>query len=197
MSTGASMRCAMRTLSRNPGEPCGDVVAAWHRDGAIFLCVVDGLGHGPDAHAAAAVAAGYVAEHLGEELARVFEGCDRALQHTRGVAMGLAVIRNERLTYGGIGNTRVMRVGRRDKRFMSDPGILGTGFRHLMLDSTGLEPGDLVLLFTDGLNERARIPRPKGAGGADLEAIADRFIEEWRRGRDDAGVLVYEHGGIE
>ena len=195
MSVGGGLPVAMRTLSRTPGEPCGDVVAAWERDGVTTLCVVDGLGHGPDARVAAAVAMEYVEGRLGADLVSIFEGCDGALRDTRGVAMGLAVIRGDQLTYGGIGNTRVIRIGRRNKRFMSDPGILGTGFRHLMLDRTDLEPGDLVLLFSDGLDERARTSRPRGTGGADLEHIADQFMEQWRRGRDDAGLLVYEHGG--
>jgi negative regulator of sigma-B (phosphoserine phosphatase) len=194
MSPGALRRVAIRTLSRTQGEPCGDVAAAWEVDGAVVLCVVDGLGHGAGAREAAQTAVRYLSAHLTQDLQAVFEGCDRALRNTRGVAMGVAVVRGDRLSYGGIGNTRVIRIGRTDKRFMGDPGILGTGFRHLLVDSVDLEPGDLVLLFTDGLDERARLPRPKGPGAPDLESIADDFIAAWRRGRDDAGVLVYQHG---
>lgn len=197
MSGTGSMRIATRALSRTPGDPCGDVTGAWEADGAITLCVADGLGHGPHAREAARAAVAFVEANLGSSLDAIFEGCDRALRSTRGVAMGVAVIRGARLTYAGIGNTRVLRVGRTDKRFMGDPGILGTGYRHLLVDSTELAPGDLVFLFTDGLDERACVPYPGGEGGADLESMADEFMTAWRRGRDDAGLLIYEHGGAE
>jgi len=55
----------------------------------------------------------YVAEHLEDPLPALFAGCDRAIRHTRGVAMGVAVIDKEAgtLTYAGVGNTRALITG--------------------------------------------------------------------------------------
>jgi len=89
---------------------CGDQAGHWQTGPKTTLCVADGIGHGEDAERAARAAMDYVAEHLEDPLPALFAGCDRAIRHTRGVAMGVAVIDKEAgtLTYAGVGNTRAL-----------------------------------------------------------------------------------------
>ena len=72
-----------------PGEAvCGDhPVALDVGEGAALFGVIDGLGHGEAAAAAAQRAAEVVDERRSEPLDVVMQRCHRALTETRGVAM--------------------------------------------------------------------------------------------------------------
>ncbi len=72
------------------GTPNGDsfVIKRW--DDHALVGVIDGLGHGPDAHRAAMAARSYVERHFDQPFGAIFTGTDRACQGTRGVVMTLA-----------------------------------------------------------------------------------------------------------
>ena len=174
---------------------CGDECAYWHEGGKATLCIVDGLGHGEHAERAAQAAVEYVAQHLGEPLVDVFAGCDLALRRTRGVVMGIAVVDEDAgtLTYAGIGNTRAMIVGgaRSVVCLSSDYGIVGGGYRKLSPETVPLNPGDLVILVSDGIKERCDILGYGDALRGDVRQLAESILQDWGRETDDAAVLVF------
>lgn len=113
-------------------EPhCGDQAGYWESDGKTVLCIIDGLGHGEGGEHATLAALDFVGHHHHEPLLDVFATCDKGLRHTRGVAMGIAVIDRaaEMLTYAGIGNTRavISGNGKRNVNLSSNYGIVGGG----------------------------------------------------------------------
>ena len=92
------------------GDEPGDACLVKAVEYGTVIAVVDGLGHGPEA-AVAAKRALWTIEHstLSMPAALVLE-CHRALQSTRGVVMGLALIdpRANALTWVGIGDVRAL-----------------------------------------------------------------------------------------
>ena len=179
-------------------EPhCGDQAGCWQSNGETVLCIIDGLGHGEGAEVAALAALNFVKHHH-EPLNKVFATCDKALRHTRGVAMGIAVIDQtaEILTYAGIGNTRAV-IFRNDKRninLSSNYGIVGGGYRHLNLETVPLASDDMVLLYTDGFPEIIDLSAYDDEMMADLERLAETILMDWRRETDDAGILIFKRG---
>lgn len=157
--------------------------------------MVDGLGHGEHAETAARAAVDYVAAHLSERLPNLFAGCASAISHTRGVAMGIAVIDEDAgtMSYGGIGNTRVMIVGENTTRLSSNYGIVGGGYRALTPETVPLVPDDLVILFTDGLPETVDTSGYDDGVLGDTQRLAERILQDWGRESDDAAVLVFRN----
>lgn len=187
------MPVAMAKRAVNDDPHCGDECAYWQNGGRTTLCMVDGLGHGERAETAARAAVDYVAHHLWEPLAEVFAGCDSAIRHTVGVVMGITIIDEGAgmLTYAGIGNTGATIVAEKNARLSSNPGIVGGGYRTLSPVATPLMPDALVLMYTDGIRERVDLSRYDGGFRADLQRLAEKIIEDWCRGTDDAAVLLY------
>src|SRR5256885_13268215 len=58
----------------------------------VLVAVVDGLGHGAEAAAAAQAAVAALERHATESPVPLIERCHRALQGTRGVVMSVAVL---------------------------------------------------------------------------------------------------------
>ncbi len=182
-------------------EHCGDQAAFWELDDQnVVLCMVDGLGHGEQAEEAALAAVEYVGAHLDEMPQQLFAGCNAAIGHTRGVAMAVGFIdeRTMTMTYGGIGNTRAMihNPNRRKIAHMSsDAGIIGGGYRNLVLETIDLMPGDMIVMSTDGLEELIDLNVYDQDVLVDINKLAHRLMLDWGRENDDRGVLIYRNGG--
>ncbi len=177
-------------------EYCGDAAGFWTTDSATILTVIDGLGHGKHAQAAATAALDYVAHHLEQPLPDLFSGCSDAIRGTRGVAMAVAVIEEETglLTYAGIGNTRAMVLGAKTTRLNSNYGIIGAAYKRLTTEKVQLSNNDLMFMFTDGLKEIIDVSNYGDLLSIDLHRLAGRLLEDWSLLRDDAAILIYRRG---
>lgn len=171
---------------------CGDEYGYWEDGTKTTLCIIDGLGHGEDAEKAAKAAVKYIACHLSESLPEIFTGCDRELHKTRGAAVGIAFIDEEKdeLTYAGIGNTRVIVVNSKNFRLGGDYGIVGCGFKKLTPETVAMGKGAMVIMFTDGVEELVDLSRYDLLAG-DVHELAEMILMDWRIERDDAAVVVY------
>src|SRR6185503_20115981 len=71
-----------------------------------LCCLIDGLGHGPEAADAAAVCASVVRAHAEAPAAELMAECHSALLETRGVVMTAAWfdLERSRLSWAGVGN---------------------------------------------------------------------------------------------
>ena len=184
-------------VNRPLEEPhCGDQAGCWEYDGKVVLCMIDGLGHGKGAEQAAMAALGFLEWHHHEPLLEVFATCNEALRDTRGVAMGIAVADPAAgmLTYAGIGNTRAMVVGQETTRLSSHYGIVGGGYRRLETETVLLTAGDLVIMYTDGVEELIDLSGYDETLRADVGRLAETIVEDWWRETDDAAVLVFRNG---
>jgi len=189
----------MEKKAAGGGPYCGDACFWMRRDGSIWLCTVDGLGHGRDAQMAAEATVEFVKEHTDKNLIALLRGCDLAIRHTRGAVVGVAMIdeSSDTLSYAGVGNVRCVALGRECLRLISYPGIVGAGFRTLQVESHPIGEGSLVIMYTDGLPETFDLEGYPDAHGDDLEGMARAIMNDWYRGRDDAAVMVFRYQGPE
>lgn len=171
---------------------CGDAYDFRHSDGITYLVMADGLGHGRLAEIASSAALNYVREHADDNFHDLFGGCDAAIRHTRGVALGIVRIDENSgvLQYAGIGNIRAMIFSEgKVSRFISGFGVVGGGFRKLFIEQRQIMPRNLVIMFTDGLHERADITVYDTDG--DLMLLAHRIFQDHHIPRDDGAILIY------
>lgn len=178
-----------------PGESVsGDLAVRVSLDGLDVVAVIDGLGHGPEAAAAADRARATVEASAAQPLTEVLARSHAALVRTRGVAMTLAAIRaGGEMRWVGVGNVEahVLRSdGGRTRRVASAVvygGTLGYRLPAVRLSSVQLEPGDMVVMTTDGVAPDFTGDVPAAARLADVvAAILDRHA----RPHDDALAAV-------
>jgi len=180
---------------------CGDQFGHWQKGYQVTLCIVDGLGHGKHAEIAARAAMTYVASHLTNPLLEIFSGCNKEIRDTRGGAMGIAIIDKKActLTYAGIGNTRILilrsadlkETAQKPRYLRSDYGIVGAGYKHLVPETVPFVPGDLVMMYTDGVKELIDFTAYGPPLYKDMQELAEKIIKDWGRDTDDAAVLIY------
>jgi phosphoserine phosphatase RsbX len=193
---------AVAARPRQPGQRSGDRHVVVPIPGGALVAVIDGLGHGSEAAAAAETAIQVLCQDPAKPLAALIDRCHEALRGTRGAAMTLAIVASAgelgaaTLTWGGIGNVegRLVRPAAPDRA--EGPILLGgvVGYRipRLRPIVTPLCPGDLFILSTDGV-----VPHyVEGLVLSDgVQPMADRILRVHGRD-DDALVLVARWSGM-
>ena len=177
-----------------PGESAsGDLWDAQRGEHRCRIAVIDGLGHGPEAAAAAQAGRDALAAHPDASAVEALGICHHALAGTRGAAISIAVIEPQiaRLTYAGIGNVegRVWQGGQ-EQRLTIYRGIVGKTMPTVRPFTIALAEDWLLLMHTDGISSRFTLPRTAPLDGGSPKALAERMLQEWGRERDDATMVV-------
>lgn len=159
-----------------------------------YFLAVDGLGHGPQAAEAAQAAMRVFRERAGQEDASgMLETIHAALRSTRGAAAAVAVVdtSQQELVYAGIGNIAGTIVSGTDSHsLVSLSGIVGHQIRRVQPFTYACPPGALLILHSDGLSTQWRLDRYPGLTQRAPAVIAGVLYRDYKRGRDDASVLV-------
>lgn len=172
---------------------CGDQGGWWELPQRRVLALADGLGHGYHAAHAAAQAMEAVGENLTLGCEEIFSACDARLRGTRGAALAVAIVdlRHDTMTLAAIGNIRAMVLSDgRQRRLGGGRGIVGAGYGVLAPEVLPLRTGDVLALYSDGMDEFATL-RDCMADGP--QSGAERALARWSHGRDDASILCYQH----
>jgi len=174
-------------------QSCGDDWVLLARRGRHALFVVDGLGHGPDAAAAARAAINAFRNAAGLGAVDLIATVHDALRPTRGAAAAVAVLdpQRELCTYCGIGNiSTTIRSGGTSRSLVSHNGILGHQVRKIQDFSYPFPRGALCISHSDGLSARWDLGSYAGLEQRHPALIAAILMRDHGRERDDATVAV-------
>jgi hypothetical protein len=184
-----------------PGEAVsGDAALEVDLDrGGALVAVVDGLGHGAEAAAAAERACDVVGAAANEPIDEVLRLTHDALAGTRGVAMTVASIAcSGEMRWVGVGNVEahvLRRDAHRSRRAASAVlygGVLGFRLPAVRVSTHQLEPGDMVLMATDGIapdfTDDVALADP-------VARVVATALERWARPTDDALVAAARFRG--
>ncbi|MGC8638771.1 MAG: SpoIIE family protein phosphatase [Isosphaeraceae bacterium] len=164
-----------------------------------LVAVLDGLGHGAAAAAAAKTAVAVLQDHAQESLIPLLNRCHNALRKTHGVALSMASFQaaDRTLAWLGVGNVECL-VHRRD--LLARParvyllprgGVVGYQFPAPRVSVLAVAAGDVLLLATDGV-------RGGFTEGLNLDdpprQIAEDTLARFAKDTDDALVLVARFG---
>jgi hypothetical protein len=186
-----------------PGERVsGDRAVVAEADGVVLVAVIDGLGHGPEA-AAAAIAAAAVLEAAPElPLAELVVTCHERLRHTRGVVLSVASFALARgaMTWLGIGNVEGWLVRAHatpqmpDRALVPHAGTVGYLLPTLAPRTVAVADGDTLVFASDGIHGGFR---REILGTRSPPEIADAIFAGYAKPSDDSCVLVarYVAGG--
>jgi len=138
----------------------GDLAAVQVTRSRCVIAVIDGLGHGPEAAAAASLAAGVVERHRAEPLEAMLLLVHEHLGESRGAAATLAIVDGDtgRMDWLGVGNVdgMVIRADQAARPHTSGVflcrGILGYQQPNIRpQEPIQLHDGDVVVIATDGV----------------------------------------------
>ncbi len=127
--------------------------------GGALVALLDGLGHGPEAAAAAAAAVPILESCASDPPLTILQRCHDGLRKTRGVAMSLASFdsRTSSMTWTGVGNVEgiLLRVNGRPG-YPSDAialrgGVVGYRLPPLHANTLQVSSGDTLIMATDGI----------------------------------------------
>ncbi|KYF71411.1 SpoIIE family protein phosphatase [Sorangium cellulosum] len=155
-------------------------------DGCLFA-VIDALGHGEHAAAAARVALEALAESpQGEDFRAVIDRLHARLRGTRGAAGMICRFREGRLQGCGVGNVELLSHGTR-VQWLQSPGILGGSLGKIRIFDAQLAPGDRLALVSDGVSPRFDLSLFRGVKAAE---VCRTLMNRHRRSHDDSTVLI-------
>ena len=189
----ADLRIGISQHSLHNDPACGDI---WHLavDGPrTSVLVIDGLGHGEEAERAAR--AGEKAFAIAPFAAPVLalEDIHQAMIGTRGGAVAIAQIDTafDTLKFIGIGNIGASLVAADKSRgIASHPGIVGGQYRKAQAFDYAQINGQLLIMYSDGLQSRWNLADYPGLVHCHPAVIAAVLHRDFCRGRDDVTVLV-------
>jgi serine phosphatase RsbU (regulator of sigma subunit) len=187
-----------------PGESVsGDQCVVQVNETEMLLAVVDGLGHGPEAAAAARLAVEVLSENSAEPVEALLLLCHEHLANTRGAAVTIVSINpaTASMSWLGVGNVEaaLFRAAHTSHSCSSTRsplvdmallvgGIVGHQLPRLHPRDVDLEHGDLLVMATDGIARS--FTEDVSALGAAPTLLADAILEDLARPTDDALVLV-------
>jgi alkanesulfonate monooxygenase SsuD/methylene tetrahydromethanopterin reductase-like flavin-dependent oxidoreductase (luciferase family) len=183
-----------------PGEETGDACLVRTLPGGALVAVVDGLGHGVEAAAAARRALALLTDAEAQYPVAVVKRCHDGLRRSRGVVMSLAWFDGgaDAMTWAGVGNVQGMlqrvRVGAgpSQESLMLRGGVVGREIPPLYVATLPVAAGDTLVFATDGI--RPRFVCEPVTGGTPQQ-VAERILAEYRTGADDALVVVVRYRG--
>lgn len=161
----------------------------------VLVAAVDGLGHGPEAEAAAQIAITVLEADPSQSLVTLVRSCHNALITMRGVVMSLASFNKTKnvMTWLGIGNVegRLIRAnkekGYRQDSLLLRGGIVGQNLPTLIAVTVPINAGDTLIFASDGIRsdfaEDLEIESPP-------QQLVNDIINRSAKNTDDSLVVV-------
>jgi anti-sigma regulatory factor (Ser/Thr protein kinase) len=177
-----------------PGETrCGDGWGCEPLADRCILVLVDGLGHGPGAAAAAELAVDSVRQHRTKAPAVIVQYAHDALRATRGAALAVAEIdlAQQSLRYCGVGNiSATIFAGDNLRHLVSYNGTVGHEARKIVEFTYPWTANALLIMHSDGLMTRWNLQVYPGLLQRHPSLIASVLYRDFVRGRDDVTVVA-------
>ena len=166
------------------------IIKRWNDQALVG--VIDGLGHGSDAHEAATAATEYVESHYDNSITAIFEGTERACRGTRGVVMLLARFdwNADTVTVGAVGNINHKVNDESDLTVIPRRGVVGSNGPGAKVKESAWHPRDRLVLFSDGIESHWDLSAERGLAGESSTVTARRLLDQYSKPHDDATVLV-------
>lgn len=159
----------------------------------IVLLMADGLGHGPEAAAAADAAADELLAATSVDPADLIDACHRRLRSSRGAAVAAMSLdaAGRRLAFSGAGNVAArLMSGVGDRSLLSQHGTVGVQLRKAQTLPYDVPPHARLIVHSDGLHTRWDLNEVPELLGADPILLAAYLLRHQLRGRDDATIVV-------
>lgn len=157
-----------------------------------IAAVIDGLGHGKEAHLSAQLAREQILKNANLPLDKLLNLVHMSIRSTRGVVIGLAAIEKTKIHFTGIGNIEGFLFASGEKKaLLSYGGIVGHKIRSPRVFTFDFNPGDFICLYSDGITSHWNIEDVNWE--MQPQQCVEFILSNYSRGNDDATVLIIRH----
>jgi anti-sigma regulatory factor (Ser/Thr protein kinase)/serine/threonine protein phosphatase PrpC len=194
---GSNRMVEVGAVSRpKPGEKLnGDCYVVNHLSPEKTVgAVIDGLGHGKEAHMASQLAKEQIMLKAEQPVDHILNHVHAAIRGTRGAVAGVFRIdtNTNKLQYSGIGNIEAFIYTKGEKKtLLSFGGIIGHNMRTPRVFEFEFSPGDFICLYSDGITSRWRFEDLNW--GDHPQSNTEHVINTYSRNNDDATILIVRH----
>jgi phosphoserine phosphatase RsbX len=174
----------------------GDAVFIKSHDQGIFVCIIDAMGHGPDAANMAHRILDFLEIHWSINIESCLAQLNESMRGSLGAAVGMAFIYTEQqnIVSATIGNTKLRVVGDTSTWGIASDGILGQYKRSIKLSQLNFQTGDLILLYSDGLPSFFSMGEYRGNLKTDeCDLITRNIIHQFGKAHDDASCIALRY----
>jgi len=182
---------SQHSLHNDPA--CGDAWEVAIKGPRVSLLMIDGLGHGPEAEDAAKAGAVAFNREPFADLTLLLDDIHHDMRGSRGGAVAIAQFDGQQGSLGfiGIGNIGATLLGDEKSRGLaSHPGIVGLQYRKVPAVGYAQCVGQLLIMYSDGLQSRWNLREYPGLMYRHPAIIAAVLHRDYCRGRDDVTVMV-------
>lgn len=189
------LACAGICVAAPAETVSGDAWASRRSTDRLSLLVADGLGHGPDAAAAADGAMDVFVRNPDSDARNILERCHVALRSTRGAALAaidVDLVANT-LVFCAAGNiaARILS-GVHDRSLLSQHGTVGLQIRKIQEVVYELPAHAVLVAHSDGIVSRWDLKELPELLSCDPIVLAAHLVHNKLRGRDDATAVVVQ-----
>ena len=185
----------MAALPLKGQSESGDCCVIQTFPGGVLLAVIDGLGHGSEAAAAANSAESILRTQAQEPVISLVRQCHERLRATRGVVMSVISfdVSHGLITWLGVGNVRGILYR---SQYSSNPsreelllraGVIGGQIPPLQAAVLPVSHGDTLILASDGI--RGEFAQDRVSSELP-QRLADTILLRYAQSNDDAIVLI-------
>ena len=193
-TTRAGLEWGAVCVAKRGEEVSGDAWAVRDDRGLSTILVVDGLGHGPHAFAAAGEALLTFGQHAAGGPESLLRALDVALQGTRGAAVAVAEIEwaKRELSFAGVGNVAgtLLSPHAHSRSLVSHNGTAGQSIDRIQEFSHPWPEAGIVVMHSDGLSNSWELNAYPGLSQKPPSLIAGVLYRDFVRRRDDVVVVV-------
>jgi len=198
--TKAVVHWGVATLALEGQSESGDLHLVQAVKDGVLVAVLDGLGHGEEAAAAARLAVSTLERYADEPPLSLLQRCHVALKGSRGVVMSLARFDAPRgtMTWLGVGNVEgVLHHADWSERsarasLITRGGIVGSEVPAVQAAVIPVTAGDTLVFATDGIGSGFL---SDVSAREEPQRLADQILDRYGKGTDDALVLVAKYLG--
>ena len=182
-----------KLLRPYPGENVsGDCAVISEVDGGLLVSIIDVLGHGWEAYKLARTIEQDLSTVVSQKPLDVMTRLNERLQGSIGAAAGIGFVdlNKKQINYIGVGNTVIRKFGSEQLRLISRDGVLGRITQYPMLGTMKIKPGEIVLLYTDGVRDHFVLAEYPQLLSDTPRTITRSVIEKFGKAHDDATCIA-------
>ena len=160
----------------------------------VLAAVMDGLGHGKEAHQASQLAKERILSNPGAPLNVLLQNAHNGIRGTRGATIGIARLdtRAGQMSFAGIGNIEGRIIsGDKQHYLLSLGGIVGHVMRTPRIFEHAFSGGDILALYSDGIRSSWQYQYDNWEQHP--QKIAEEVLDLHSRDTDDATILIISH----
>lgn len=175
---------------------CGDIAYFLEEERTCKMSLIDVLGHGIAAHNVSIQALDFLKQADWTDLVTLMNQLHHHLTGTRGAVAALCVFHKESglLQFVGIGNITVKHFGKHKHTLVARDAVIGISriIRPKLIEVT-LEPGDILVMHSDGIRENFNRFECQHVLQGNAEEIAYNIMTNCSRRNDDSSCVVMKY----